>query len=77
MRKLRRVEYYDEDMRLAKVMTMDRIIETSGRKVASHMVMINKKKPGQQTEVTYHVIKFDVSIPADTFTHRNLTRGVR
>ena len=73
----RRVEYYDEDMKIAKVMTSDKLITASGRKVASHVVMVNKKKEGQRTEMTYHRIKFDVNIPADTFTNRNLTRGVR
>jgi len=72
----RRVEYYDEDMQVAKLLTADRIVTASGRKIASHMVMVNKKKPGQQTEVTYDAIKFDVPISADTFTQRNLTRGV-
>lgn len=73
----RRTEFYDEDMQLSKVLAADKVITASGRKVASHVLMINKKKPGNQTELTYDKIAFDIKIPAGTFTRRNLTRGVK
>ena len=73
----RRIEYYDEDMNVAKTLTADRVKVASGRKVATHVVMTNHKKPGHKTEMTFDQIKFDVKIPSVTFTKRNLTRGAR
>jgi outer membrane lipoprotein-sorting protein len=73
----RRIEYYDEDLAISKTLTADRIITASGRKIASHVVMTNDKKPGQRTEINFQNVQFDQKIPADTFTQRNLTRGVR
>lgn len=73
----RRTEFYDEDMQVSKLLTADKVITASGRKVASHVMMVNKKKVGQQTELFYNQIKFNIKIPAETFTRRNLTRGVK
>ena len=73
----RRMEYYDEDMKLTKTLTTDRLITASGRKIASHMIMTNQSKPGQKTEISYDQIRFEVPVPESTFTEANLTRGVR
>lgn len=74
---VRRAQYFDEDNRVAREMTVDQIVTVGGRKIGSHMVMTNAKKPGNQTEMWFAKMQFDLKIPPDTFTQRNLTRGVR
>lgn len=73
---MRRAEYYDEDEEIARVILVDRIIEASGRKVGSRMVVENKVKEGHSTTLVYSKIEFDVSIAPGTFEKRNLTSGV-
>lgn len=72
-----RAQYIDEDGEVARTFDADKVVTASGRKIASHWVMTNHKKPGNQTEMTFEKMQFDLKIPADTFTKRNLTSGVR
>jgi len=72
---MRRAEYYDEDEEIARVIIVDRIVEASGRKVGSRMVVENKVKEGHSTTLLYDKIEFDVTIAPGTFEKRNLTSG--
>lgn len=73
----RRQEFYNEDMEIRKVMTLDRVRDTSGRRVPTRYTMIDKKKPGNSTVLLFEKILFDVAIPQGTFSRQNLVRGGR
>ncbi len=73
----RRMEYYDEDMQLAKAMSLDQIKETSGRRVPTRYTMTNNKKPDNKTVLIFDKLEFDIKIPDSTFTMQNLSRGGR
>jgi len=72
-----RAQYFDEDGQVARTFEADRIVDAGNRRVATHWVMTNHKKPGNRTEMTFDKIQFDLKIPPDTFSTRNLTRGAR
>ncbi|MCB9476968.1 MAG: outer membrane lipoprotein-sorting protein [Deltaproteobacteria bacterium] len=74
---LRRTEYYDQDMELTKVLSLDDVKTIDGRHIATHYVMDNKSKPGNKTILDFDKINFDVKVDEDTFSEGNLTRGGR
>ncbi|MCB1155261.1 outer membrane lipoprotein-sorting protein [bacterium] len=74
---LRRSEYYDQDMVLNKVLTLDNVKIIDGRHVATHYVMENKSKPGNKTILDFDKVDFGVKIDESIFTQANLTRGGR
>ncbi|MCZ7586316.1 MAG: outer membrane lipoprotein-sorting protein [Deltaproteobacteria bacterium] len=69
----RRQEFYDEDMKLAKVMTFDEIKMIGGRRTPTRMTMDNKKKTDHQTVLVFDQLDFNINIPESTFTQRHLT----
>jgi len=73
----RRTEYYDEDMRVVKVLSLDNIVKTGGRRLPTRYTMINNRKPANKTELIFDKIEFDMKIPDATFTMKNLSRGGR
>jgi outer membrane lipoprotein-sorting protein len=74
---MRKAEYYDDDGAVAREMTVRDIKTVGTRQVGTHWLMINKKKKGQQTEMFFENMQFDLKIPDSTFSKRNLTSGVR
>lgn len=66
--------FYDEDKKLARTMTFAEPKTFEGRTLPTVMRVVPADKPDELTEVRYHEIHFDVELPADTFSHRALTR---
>jgi len=68
------VDYFDEDNRLARKITFDRVKDISGRSVPLHMVVQPVDKPREMTELTYTKLEFDVKLPDNFFSIRSLRR---
>jgi outer membrane lipoprotein-sorting protein len=68
------VTYYDEDLDLARTLTYRDIRELGGRRLPVTMRMVPADKPDEMTEVTYETIEFDVKLPEDLFSLRELQR---
>jgi len=69
-----RLDYYDEDLRLARRMTFSAIKKMGGRLVPTVSRMVPTDKPNESTEITYQEVEFDVDLPDDLFTLRSLER---
>ena len=67
-----RGEYYDEDMKLARTLIFTDIGPLGDRTLPRKMTMQPENKPNEKTEMTYHQLDFDISLPSDTFSLRNL-----
>ena len=65
-------QYWDQDGVLIKLMKIDQIIVMDGRNVAKAMRMYKVDTPDEWTEVSNHLIDFDVDLPRNTFTLSNL-----
>lgn len=70
----RRIEYYDNDGELLKVLSTYEVRETQGRWVAGKMEMENVQT-GTKTTLEVTDVQFQVDINDDIFTTRNLERG--
>ncbi|NLK07711.1 MAG: outer membrane lipoprotein-sorting protein [Firmicutes bacterium] len=70
----RRLEYYDGDGKLLKVLTTHNIRANQGRWVAGQMKMENIQT-GTKTALTVTDVEFDVDIDDSIFTTRHLERG--
>ncbi len=66
--------YFDEKNTPVKKLSMSNIKDFEGRTIPSILEMINLKEPDKKTVITYRNAKFDIELPADTFTLRNLQR---
>ena len=66
--------YYDEDLTLARTMVFSKIGLLGGRSLPAKMLIIPEDKPKEKTEVTYDDIDFDLELPKDTFSLRNLQK---
>ena len=67
-------KYYDEDLMLARTMIFSKIGLLGGRSLPTKMIIIPEDKPKEKTEVTYNDIDFDLELPKDTFSLRNLQK---
>jgi outer membrane lipoprotein-sorting protein len=63
-----RARYFSEDGRLKRTLIFSRFREMGGRLVPSVMRMTPEDKPGEYTEIRYTELKFDVTLPPDTFS---------
>jgi len=68
------IQYFDEDLKLARTMTFSDVRSMGGRSVPTTMRIKPTDKPGEATEIRYEMIEFDVKLPSDLFTLRNLQR---
>ncbi|MDP6116838.1 MAG: outer membrane lipoprotein-sorting protein, partial [Planctomycetota bacterium] len=66
--------YYDEDLDLARTMTFSELRVFGGRKLPARVSIIPSDKPAEATVITYEEIEFDLKLPDDLFTLRNLQR---
>ena len=64
--------YYDEKNNLIRVMYFRDIKEFDGRKIPSLMELIPQTKEGYKTVIRYLGIDFNVALPSDVFSLRNL-----
>ncbi|HNT96801.1 MAG TPA: outer membrane lipoprotein-sorting protein [Elusimicrobiales bacterium] len=66
--------YYDEKGRLQRTMEFSDMAELGGRRMPRVMRMVPVAKKGHVTTIRYLDAEFDLELPADTFTLRNLQR---
>ncbi len=67
-------EYYGEDGELKRTMTFSEYREMGGRLVPTKSRMVPQDKPEEYTEMIYHELRFDISIPQGTFSLSSLRR---
>lgn len=67
-----RQEFYSEQGKLVKYMRFSAIKTLHGRTIPTVMEMVPVTKENQRTVVTYLDIEYDVPIPAEIFSLRNL-----
>jgi outer membrane lipoprotein-sorting protein len=68
------VDYFDEDMTMTRTMVYTDPRQLGGRTLPVRMRIAPTDKPGEYTEIAYHDIQFDIDLPEDTFTLRNLQK---
>ena len=64
--------YYDEKGRLMRVINFSEVKDFSGRRIPSIMEVIPQDKKDQKTVLRYIAAKFNLDIPEDVFSLRNL-----
>ena len=69
-----KVDYYDEDLHLARRMTFSDVKKMGGRLLPTVLRVVPTDKPNESTEIVYHQVEFDVDLPDNLFTLRNLQR---
>lgn len=67
-------KYYDEDMKLVRVMTFSEISKMSKRTLPTKMTVIPVDKPQEKTIIKYKTIEFDLDLGDRLFSLRNLQR---
>ncbi|MBD3332426.1 outer membrane lipoprotein-sorting protein [candidate division GN15 bacterium] len=65
-------EYYDEKGRLMRVMTYSDIQMMDDRRIPTTMTMVPQDEEGNKTILRYEQIEFNVDLPGDLFSLRNL-----
>ncbi len=68
------VQYFDEDMKLARTMLFEKPGDLGGRQIPTQIRMVPQDKPGEFTLVIYHQVEFDVKHPSGLFSLRTLQR---
>lgn len=69
-----RVNFYDEKGKLIKFMKYSNIKKLGERVIPTYMEMRDLSKKGHKTIIKYIDIKFDIDIPDEIFTQRNLRK---
>lgn len=69
-----RVEYFDEDDEMLRVMTGSEIREMDGRFIPTRMEMNPIDEEDHRTVITYQDIKFNIDISEDFFSIQNMKR---
>ncbi len=69
-----RVEYYDEDDEMVRVMTGSEVEQLGGRLLPTKMEMIPVEEEGNRTIITYQDIEFDIDISERFFSIQNMKR---
>lgn len=70
-----RIRYFDRKGRHARTMTFDEVKELGGRRLPTRMAMTPADTEGQQTELRYLELQFDVEVPDETFSLSRLERN--
>ena len=70
----RSIDYYDEDLRLARTITFADIKTMGGRVLPARTVVVPVDKPGESTELVYQDLEFDVKLEPGFFSLRTLQR---
>ncbi len=70
----RRITYYDEDLREARVMIFSDVDERGGRRVPTRVELLPTHKPDQRTIIVYEELDFDAPIEDSLFTIQSLKR---
>ena len=68
------IHYYDEDIKLTRTMTFSEIGTLGGKNIPTLMCVIPEDKPGEKTQIIYHEMTFDLTLPESTFSLRYLQR---
>ena len=66
--------YYDEKDRKMREQIFKEISDFDGRKLPAVMEMVPVNKKGHKTIIRYSKARFDLKLPKDTFTLRNLQK---
>jgi outer membrane lipoprotein-sorting protein len=69
-----RVDFYDEDLELARTIRYSDVKELGGRKLPTRLEVVPADKPGESTVVVYDQITFDVPLDDSVFSLQNLQR---
>lgn len=67
-----RIEYYDEELKLARTMAFSDVRDLGGRELPARMVVQPAHEPNESTTVLYDRIAFDLDLPDDLFSLRSL-----
>ena len=68
------IDYFDEDLKPARKLEFSDLRKLGGRTLPMIARMVPSDKPGEMTEIRYEDLAFDVNLPDDLFTLRNLQR---
>jgi outer membrane lipoprotein-sorting protein len=68
--------YYDEKGGLAREIAFRDVRAFGGRRIPATMELVPASKEGHKTVLRYVEARFDVRLPSDTFTLRNLRGGL-
>lgn len=66
--------YYDRKDRLSRTVVWDQVKEFDGRRLPARMTLTPKDKEGHKTVMLYEDLKFNVNVPAKTFSLTNLEK---
>jgi hypothetical protein len=69
-----RIAYFDEDMAMVREIIFDKVQTVEARRLPMRMTVQPLDKPEEQTLLEYEQIAFDVSLPENFFSLRNLKR---
>jgi len=68
-------QYFDERGELIKELVFSDVRQMGGREIPTRWTMKPAKKPGNQTEIRIHELRFDQPVAPSIFTLRNLRRS--
>ncbi len=68
------IKYYDEDFKLARIMSFSEVNDMNGRTMPTLMTIVPKDKPQESTIIKYKTIEFDLDLRDRIFSLRNLQR---
>ncbi len=68
------ITYHDEDLSLVRTMSFHDVAEIDGQKIPMRFRVTPADEPEEYTEIVYEDLKFDVDIPASTFTLQALRK---
>ena len=68
------INYYDEQLDLARTMTFSDVGDLGGRNLPRFLVMQPADKPEERTEIKYDQMDFNIDLEPDTFSLRSLRR---
>jgi outer membrane lipoprotein-sorting protein len=69
-----RIEYYDEDLKLARTMAFADFRTFGNRLLPARCRIVPADKPREATEIGYESMEFDPVLPPDLFSLRSLQR---
>jgi len=67
-----KIEFYDEDNVLIKVLNTEEVKNIQGRAVPTKQVMTNEVKEGRSTSILISEIDFETKLPADIFDKNSI-----
>jgi hypothetical protein len=67
--------HFDRKGRLARTMRFDEVKVLGGRRLPAHLTLTPADVEGQRTEMRYLDVRFDVSLPEDTFSLSRLEQN--